>query len=47
VREGSPLCIDPEVENGVVHEDYRPHNVENVYVTGAGCGRPAPRGTRQ
>jgi hypothetical protein len=36
VHEGSPLWIDPQPEEGVVREDYRPHNVENVYVTGAG-----------
>jgi len=36
VHEGSPLWIDPDPAQGPVGEDYRPHHVENVYVTGAG-----------
>jgi len=36
VHEGSPLWIDANPSEGVVAEDYRPHGVDNVYVTGAG-----------
>jgi choline dehydrogenase-like flavoprotein len=36
VHEGSTLWINREPENGVVGEDYRPHGVDNVYVTGGG-----------
>lgn len=36
VHEGSTLWIDPNPDNGVVGEDYRPHGVSNVYVTGGG-----------
>jgi hypothetical protein len=36
VHEGSPLWIDPDEAAGPVRADYRPHGVENVYVTGAG-----------
>ena len=36
VHEGSTLWIDPDPNEGVVREDYRPHGVDNVYVTGGG-----------
>jgi hypothetical protein len=42
VHEGASLWIDPVEGDGPVRADYRPHGVENVYVTGAGlwpkCG---------
>ncbi|WP_212568068.1 GMC oxidoreductase [Mycobacterium colombiense] len=36
VHEGSTLWIDSNPQNGVVGEDYRPHGVDNVYLTGSG-----------
>lgn len=36
VHEGSTLWIDEDPANGPVGEDYRPHGVENVFVTGGG-----------
>jgi len=36
VHEGSTLWIDADPARGPVGEDYRPHGVENVYVTGGG-----------
>lgn len=36
VHEGSTLWIDEDTANGPVGEDYRPHGVENVFVTGGG-----------
>jgi len=36
VHEGSTLWIDADPARGPVGEDYRPHGVQNVYVTGGG-----------
>ena len=36
VHEGSTLWIDADATKGPVDDDYRPHGVKNVYVTGGG-----------